>query len=372
MSRNKLSLLISGVLLLVLSGCHHPTTQTGSPVTAEQTAALHASQDSLAGTATDQDPLASIDGRHPAQHYLKARGRGPDAARAKDAARHNLLEVIQSRLSAMKCSGPDCPEGIDRRLKTEMPPFKHGALIEVTEPLRTRDGFVALAILRRDKVIPYLMEDIRMVREKLEAWRKQMRKALREKKAGQVLDLCREDVGPLMRELEQQRLSLAVVGGNATDYTPSNDLKSVLDLQARARGLLEGLQTMIVMRSDGRDAQAASKVGRMVKELAAERGLKAQLVKGRASTAEGILITLEPEFSWSKNSFYFLRSGLSVEGRFSESQGAFLQLDIEAERSKAGGVQKAHARQDSLQKLKKILEEELGPRLPNLSCSIVW
>ena len=115
-------------------------------------------------------PLADRYARIPVQHFVKARGRGANAEAARSDARRRLLEKIQASLRAARCEGAGCFGGITTRL----PPFKHGALVNVEDPVAAPGGFAALATLRRDAVQPYLEEDIRKLQERLDAWRRPM------------------------------------------------------------------------------------------------------------------------------------------------------------------------------------------------------
>lgn len=330
--------------------------------------------------ASDADPLAALARRFPEQHYIAARGEGPTAEAAKASARQSVLTQIQTRLREVQvaptgCEGADCPEDFGRRLVTEVPPFKHGALIKVATPVQHKGRWLALATLRRDKVAPYLEEDIKVARQKLEAWRKLMRAAQGEGGTpGRVLQQCQEPAGAMLRALEGQRLALAVIVSSAAEYRASDDLKSVLDLQVEARKRLSSMPTVIVLDAPSKDKdsmQVADRLARAVKRLASEKGLRAEIVAKAPRAPKGIVINLRPEIVWSEDSgFHFLRAGLNLDARFAGAAGAFLQYNLDAARTKSGGVQKAHARRDALKRLAPILTEELGPKLPSVACSL--
>ncbi len=365
------ALAVASLALLVLSACPGGKDGPGG-------------KPRVSGQALQQprvaDPLAALSTRYPVQHYLAARGDGPTGEAAGDAARQNLLAQIRTQLSEVQvaptpCEGADCPQDFGRRLVSEVPPFKHGALIQVAPPVQHEGRWLALATLRRDKAAPYLEEDIKAARQKLEAWRRLMRAALAGGgAAGKVLQHCQEPAGAMLRALEGQRLALAVIVSNAGEYRASDDLKSVLDLQVEARKLLASMPTTIVVDAgtkDKDDLQVADRLARAVKRLAAEKGLRAEIVSSAPAAPKGVVMNLRPEIVWSKDSgFFFLRAGMSLDARFAGTSGAFLQYNLDAARTKSGGVQKAHARRDALKRLTPILAEELGPKLPSLRCTL--
>ncbi len=310
--------------------------------------------------------------RYPSQHYITAIGRGATRAEARATAKLRLLEAIDSRLEAVRCEG--CPE--EARLTEHMPRFKYGALVEVLDPMPEEEGgFAALAVLRRDRVAPLIEEDIRTVREKLEAWRRQVRRALEEgADRARLMELCREPTAPMLEDLERLRLTLAVVTSDATVYHPSDDLKSVLDLRTRAGAALGAVPVYVISMGGRDDRGLTRRIADEVKRLAAAAKLEAKVVPGDRKPPDGpaIFLTVEPTFHWSKDTFHFLRTGLSVEGRFAERPGAFLQLNVDPASTKGGGVKKDHAARESLAKVFEILDRELPPKLPDLTCAMAW
>lgn len=359
--RNRLlDALCSSLLLSTLAfspGCGAPSVK---PPTAGQPAAH---QGTAGAGPRAADPLAALAARFPDQRYITGRGQGATADAARAAARQRLLEGIQSRARAIGAA----PEGAEQPV-LEVAAFKHAALIKITDPVAAADGggFVALAVLDRSEAAPFLEMEIRTAREKLEAWRKQMFEALRGKQQQRVIALCGEDPSPLLAALDELRLSLAVVQNDAESYKAHDDLKSVLELQIGARKLLAEMPTSVVLDGDAGDGQTAAKIADLVMKHVIAQGLKARLDK--QAGADGIVLKVRPELEWTQDSFHFLRSGLTLQASFAGSPEAFLQLGVDGNRTKAGGVQKSHAQRDSLKKLDQILGEELKPRLPNLEC----
>ncbi|MBM4321453.1 MAG: hypothetical protein FJ125_16305 [Deltaproteobacteria bacterium] len=353
--RNDELLCLSLALLPVVQACGTTgvaATGQGTPISAVASGS----------TAPTPDPLAALAGRFPEQRYLSGRGQAatPDAARA--AAKQRLLESIQSSAQAVSSQS-----GQPRQAEIRVAGFKHAALIKVIEPVAAEGGYVSLAVLDRQEAAPFLEMEIKAAREKLEAWRKQMLAAVRERALRRVLDMCIQDPSPLLEELDSLRLSLAVVQGDAEGYRTFDDLRSVLELQIAARKLLDDIPTTVVLEGDGGDPQTAARIGDLIMKHATERGLKARLAS--QPSREGLLIKVRPDLEWSQDGgFHFLRSGLVLQASFAGSPEAFLQLDVERNRTKEGGVQKTHAQRGSMKKLDKILGEELKPKLPSLAC----
>ena len=351
--------------LLLLTGCGGAARQVPHPATPTAAAPDQAPNPG--------DPLVHVVTRYPQQRFLTARGEGPTAAAARDTAQRLLLETIQSRVRAVTidpaaCNEPGCADqgSFSAGLVREVPPFKHAALIRQEGPFPHAGGFVALATLRRDEVAPFVEEETRVAREKLEAWRREMRLALETKAASRVLERCAEGPGRLLKDLEQARLTLAVIQSDATSYTASDDLKSVLGLRHQAKALLGGTPTTVVLVGDGGDAKNAPRVANLVLQQVVEQGLQAQLAAKAGS--QGLVILVRPEITWTQDGFHFLRTGVDLEARFAGTAEAFLKVNVEGNRTKAGGVKPEHALRDSLKLLEKILAQEFKPKLPDLAC----